>query len=68
MGKFVVLTNGNIGTVYVGNSFEEAIRMYKSWCKFITEQKGFTDCTTVEMLENSVTTVVNYMATGDEHE
>ena len=61
MKQFVVLTNGNIGTVYVGNSFEEAIRIYKSWCKFITEQKGFTDCTTVEMLENSVTTVVNYI-------
>jgi len=61
MRQFIVLTNGNIGTVYAGNSFEEAIRIYRSWCKFITERKGYTDCTTVEMLENGVTTVVNYI-------
>jgi len=62
MGQFVVLTNGNIGTVYIGNSFEEAICIYKSWCKFITEQKGHTDCTTVEILKNGITTIADYIA------
>lgn len=65
MRQFSVVTNGTVGTVYIGNSFEEAIAMYKSWCRFITKERSHT--TIVELLEG-FTTISEYSVCPEEKE